>query len=154
MKVHIELTDGLSEDEVIIRCGQVDEKLQKIYRYIMEQSSSVSQIIFYKDNQEFYFPIDEVLFFETEGEFLYAHTGNDEYRIKYRLHELDDILPKHFVRASKSAIVNIHHVYSITRNITASSLIQFKNSHKHVYVSRLYFNVLRQRLNERSIYEK
>lgn len=154
MKVRIELIDDMTEDEVLIRCGQVDDTIQKIHRYILEQSLSCSKMIFYKQNQEFYFPINNVLFFEIDGEHLYAHTANDDYRVKYRLYELDDILPRNFVRASKSTIINIMQVYSITRNLTASSLMKFVNSHKHVYVSRHYYKELRQRLNERSNYEK
>lgn len=154
MKVHIELVDGLSEDEIVIRCDRVDERLQKIHRFILAQSSPVSEIVFYKLNQEFYFPLDHVLFFETEGEHVFAHTRDDDYRIRYRLSELDEMLPRHFIRTSKSGIVNTAQVYSITRNITASSLIQFKDSHKHVYVSRHFYDALRQRLNERSNYEK
>ncbi|HAN20873.1 MAG: DNA-binding protein [Clostridiales bacterium GWF2_36_10] len=154
MKIKIEIVDDLNEDEVLIRCGRVDNTIQKIHQYILEQSLLSSKIIFYKQNQEFYFPLDDVLFFETEGEQIYAHTINDTYRIKYRLYELEEILPKHFVRAAKATIVNILQVYSITRNITASSLIQFIGSHKQVYVSRHYYNNLRQRINERSYYEK
>lgn len=154
MKVRIELVEDLPEDEVLIRCGRVDGTIQKIHRYILEQSSKNLKMIFYKQNQEFYFPINNVLFFETDGEHLYAHTSNDDYRIKYRLYELDGILPRNFVRASKSAIINVLQIHSITRNITASSLVQFVNSHKHVYVSRYYYKELRQRLNERSTYEK
>ena len=154
MKIRIELIDDLSEDEVLIRCGQVDDKIQKIQQYILEQTSASSKMIFYKQNQEFYFSLNNVLFFETDGEHIYAHTTNDEYRIKYRLYELDEILPRYFVRASKSTIINILQVYSIARNITSSSLMEFKNSHKHVYVSRHYYKDVRQRLNERSIYEK
>jgi len=154
VKIKIEIVDDLNEDEVLIRCGRVDNTIQKIHQYILEQSLLSSKIIFYKQNQEFYFPLDDVLFFETEGEQIYAHTINDTYRIKYRLYELEEILPKHFVRAAKATIVNILQVYSITRNITASSLIQFIGSHKQVYVSRHYYNNLRQRINERSYYEK
>jgi len=154
VKIRIELIDDLSEDEVLIRCGQVDDKIQKIQQYILEQTSASSKMIFYKQNQEFYFSLNNVLFFETDGEHIYAHTTNDEYRIKYRLYELDEILPRYFVRASKSTIINILQVYSIARNITSSSLMEFKNSHKHVYVSRHYYKDVRQRLNERSIYEK
>lgn len=150
MKIRIELVDDLTEDEVLIRCGRVDDTIQKIQQYILEQSSFNSKMTFYKENKEFYFPLENILFFETDGEHIYAHTANDEFRIKHRLYELDELLPKYFVRASKSAIINILQVYSITRNLTASSLIQFKNSHKHEYVSRHYYKELRQRLNERS----
>ncbi|MDF2632562.1 MAG: LytTR family transcriptional regulator [Caproiciproducens sp.] len=154
MKIRIEVINDLAEDEVVIRCGRVDDTIQKIHQYILDQSLLSSQITFYKENQEFYFPLNTILFFETEGEHIYAHTVNDAYRIKYRLYELEEILPRSFVRAAKSTIVNVTQVHSITRNLTASSLIQFINSHKQVYVSRYYYQELRQRLNERSTYEK
>lgn len=154
MKIRIELVNDLTEDEVLIRCGRVDDTIQKIHQYILEQSQSGPKITFYKQNQEFYFPLDDILFFETEGEHIYAHTANDAYLIKYRLYELEQMLPRSFVRAAKSTIVNIMQVYSITRNLTASSLVQFIDSHKQVYVSRLYYQELRRRLNERSTYEK
>lgn len=154
MKIRIETVGGLEEDEVIIRCSHVDDTIRKIYQYILEQSSLGPKITFYKQNQEFYFPLEDVLFFETEGEHIFAHTANDAYRIKYRLYELEQMLPRYFVRAAKSTIVNVMQVYSITRNLTASSLIQFFNSHKQVYVSRYYYRDLRQQLDERSTYEK
>jgi len=154
VKIHIELVDNLDENEVLIRCGRVDDTIQKIQQYILKQSSLNPKITFYKENQEFYFPLENVLFFETDGEYIYAHTASDAYRIKYRLYELEEILPQNFVRAAKSTIVNIMQVYSITRNFSASSLVQFINSHKRVYVSRYYYSELRKRLNERSTYEK
>ncbi len=83
MKIHIELVEGLPEDEVLIRCGRVDGTIQKIHQYILEQSSLSPKITFFKQNQEFYFPLDDVLFFETESEHVYAHTESDAYRIKY-----------------------------------------------------------------------
>lgn len=147
MKIHIEVVGDLLEDEVIIRCGRVDDTINKIHQFITEQTQTARKITFYKQNQEFYFPLENVLFFETEGEYIFAHTSNDAYRIKYRLYELEELLPKDFARASKSTIVNIRKVYSITRNLTASSLVEFVGSHKQVYVSRFYFNDLRQRLN-------
>jgi len=146
LKIRIELIENLTEDEVVIRCGQVDHTIQKIHKYLLEQSLLSTKITFYKQNQEFYFPLEDILFFETEGEHIYAHTVDDAYRIKYRLYELEEILPRYFVRAAKATIVNILQMHSIKRNITASSLVQFLNSHKQVYVSRHYYSELRQRL--------
>ena len=154
MKVRIELVDNLAEEEVLIRCGQEDDRIDKIHQFILEQSFSEIKIVFYKENQEFHFPLNDVLFFETEGEHVYAHTITDAYQIKYRLYELEEILPKCFVRVAKSTIINIIQVYSVTRNLSSSSLIQFINSHKQVYVSRYYYKQMRQCLNERSNYEK
>lgn len=150
VKIRIEIVEDLMEDEVLIRCRTVNETVRNIQRVALEQANTGTQITFYKENQEFFFPLDEILFFETEGESIYAHTANDAYQIKYRLYELEQTLPRHFVRAAKSTIVNITRVYSITRNLAASSLVNFTGSHKHVYVSRHYYQQLRERLNERS----
>lgn len=153
MKIRIELRNDLEEDEVLIRCGRVDDTIGKIQQFILEQSSQVGKITLYKQNQEFYVPLGDILFFETEGEHVYAHTADDTYRVKERLYELEEKLPKSFIRAAKGAVLNTKQVYSVARNLTASSLVKFSNSHKQVYVSRYYYKELRQRLNERSRFE-
>ncbi len=150
MKIRIETVEGLSEDEVVIRCGRVDDTIKRIHDYIKQQSLLQTGFTFYKQNKEYYFPLEEVLFFETDEERVYAHTADDAYLIKHRLYELEQLLPPCFVRASKSTIVNSRQVYSIERNLTSSSLLKFVNSHKQVYVSRHYYKLLKQRLNERT----
>lgn len=151
MKVRIEIVDGLPEDEIVIRCARVDEQVQKLQRVISEQGGKAPQLVFYRDGQEFYFPIDEVLFFETEGDQVYAYTKADTYRIKFRLYELEKLLPRHFIRSAKSTIVNTRMIYSIKRDLTASSLIQFAGTHRKVYVSRHYYHALNERMNERGV---
>ena len=150
MKIHIETVDNLAEDEVLIRCARVDSTVQKIHQYILEQASAAPKIVFYRDNQEFYLPLSDILFFETDVEQVYAHTRDSAYRTRYRLYELESMLPPAFVRTSKSSIANTAHIYSITRNLTSSSLVQFSGTHKHLYVSRHYYQALHQRLAERS----
>lgn len=153
MKVRLELTDGTEEDEVVIHCGRVDDRIKSICRYILGNSENGPKITFYKENREYYFPLENILFFETGGEHIYAHTADDAYLIKYRLYELEKILPRSFVRVSKSAVVNIQQIYSVTRNLASSSLIQFTGSHKQIYASRSYFRELQHRLQERSSHE-
>lgn len=66
-----------------------------------------------------------------------------------KLFELEEILPRKFVRVSKSAIVNVKHIYSVERNITSASLICFAGTHKQLYASRSYYKLLKLRLGER-----
>jgi len=150
VKILIEIADGLDEDELIIRCSKMTEQIENIQKYASRQSADAPRIVFFKDTTEYYFPLDEVLFFETSGDSVYAHTPNDNYRIKLRLYELDDMLPGQFVRGSKSAIINTGRINSINKNLASSSLVEFRGSNKHVYVSRRYYSLLRQRLEERS----
>ena len=149
MKLRIEVSEELSDSEVVIRCGRVDDEVQKIQSYIL--SLSAPQLIFYKGQQEFYLPVEDILFFETDGEQVYAHTTNDAYRVKHRLYELESMLPRAFVRASKGTIVNTSRIFAINRNLTSSSRIEFANTHKHIFASRHYYIALKEIMKERSV---
>ncbi len=154
MKIRIEVQTELTEDEIIIRCAEVDDTIRNIQKLIAAQACSGTGIVFYQDDREFYFPPGDVLFFETESETVYAHTASDCFRVKFRLYELETMLGGQFVRVSKSAIINVAHVFAITRNLAASSRVEFRNSRKHLYVSRHYYAALKERLTERNRYEK
>jgi len=147
LKLRIEVSAGLPEDEVIIRCGRVDDVVQKLQNYILSLDNH--RFTFYKGTQEYYLSLDDILFFETEGEQVYGHTLNDVFRVKHRLYELEDMLPRSFIRAAKGTIVNTSHIYAIDRNLTASSQIRFMGTHKHIYVSRHYYSNLKHKMNER-----
>jgi DNA-binding LytR/AlgR family response regulator len=149
VKLRIEITDGKSEDEVIIRCGRVDGTIQKLQEYIL--SLSAPKLTFHKGNQEYYLPLEDILFFETDGEQVFAHTVNDAFKVKHRLYELEEMLPRGFVRAAKGTIVNTGRIYAINRNLTSSSQIVFSGTHKHIYVSRHYYKSLKEKMNERSV---
>ena len=146
MKWRVEVSGGLPEDEVIIRCGRVDDTVRKLQAYI--QRLSGPKLVFYKDQQEFYLPPEDILFFETGGEQVYAHTANDAFRVKHRLYELETMLPPGFARASKGVIVNTARIYAISRNLASSSQIRFAGTHKQVYVSRHYYQSLKQTMKE------
>lgn len=153
MKMRIEYDPSIEEEEIIIKCGKLTEKTKKIEDFIASLNNNSTEINFYSHDKVYFLPLDTILFFETEGTFVNAHTIDSIYKVKYKLYELESILPRNFIRISKSSIVNTKLIYAINHNITSSSLIQFYNSHKQVYVSRFYYKSLRQRLEERRTYE-
>ena len=108
-------------------------------------------MIFFKDGREYYLPVNEILFFETNNNGIDAHTIDDIYKVKYKLYELEENLPDNFIRVSKSTILNVNHIYSIDKNLTSSSIVQFYNTHKKVYVSRYYYKELRRQLERRKL---
>jgi len=149
MKVRIDIDENLKESEIIIRCSKLDERTRKVYDTLMDASKESNHLILYKGSVEYYFPLENILFFETTDNCISAHTVNNVYETTYRLYELEELLPGYFMRVSKSTILNLNHIYSISRNLTASSEIQFMNTHKQVYVSRYYYKSLKCRLEEK-----
>ena len=148
MKINVNIVKDI-EDEIIINCKSIDDNIIKIQNMINNLYDKDYTISFYKDNIEYFFSLDKVLFFETENNSIYAHTIDELFTIKYKLYELERLLPYNFIRISKSTIVNINHIYSIDRNITSSSVIHFYKSHKQVFVSRMYYKILKEKLEER-----
>lgn len=149
MKIRIELDDTVTEEEVIIRCGALSREVQMIQQSLSELSLKNQSFVFYKGDTEYFLPLEEILFFETEEKSICAHTLDNIYQVKYRLYELEEFLPGHFMRISKSTILNTNKVYSIQRNLTASSVVEFQNTHKQVFVSRYYYKPLKNKLEEK-----
>ncbi|PJI07269.1 MULTISPECIES: LytTR family DNA-binding domain-containing protein [Clostridium] len=149
MKLRIELDNKIREDEVIIRCSELTEEIKNIQIMLDDMLSYKKRITFYKGDTEYYISFEKILFFQTEGNGICAHTIDNIYNVKYKLYELEEFLPGYFMRVSKSTILNTNHIYSIKHSITSSSVVEFQNTHKQVYVSRYYYKPLKIKLLEK-----
>lgn len=148
MKITVDIDKNYIENEIVIKCYQINEDIMNLQKLISNYNYSSIDIELFKDNIEFYENVDNIIFFETQDDVIKAHTRNDIFTIKRRLYELEHILPHYFCRISKSAIVNVKEIYSITKNITASSKIEFRNTHKIIFVSRGYFKPLKSKIDD------
>ena len=146
MKIKIEIDEGLPEDEVLIRCRGLTEQISDVQKAVSEVINTSQKFVFYRGNTEYYLTLDEILFFETDSDGINAHTRDNIY-------QLEELLPGSFMRISKSAIVNTSHIYSISRNLTASSVVAFADTHKQVYVSRYYYKPLINKLEEKRLHQ-
>lgn len=151
MKIRIECDEAVEETQILIRCRELDEQITHIQQLLTEAAKQERQFVFYKGDTEFYLPLQDVLFLETDGRVIQVHTRDDIYQTDYKLYELEELLPGNFMRVSKSAILNTDHVYSITRSISSSGVVQFRSSYKQVYVSRMYYKPLKSKLEEKRI---
>lgn len=154
MKIRIEIEEGIAEEEVVIRCRGLTKEVTAIQRAVSNLANLTERFPFYQGNTEYYLPLEEILFFETDEKGVCAHTGNELYRTKYKLYELEGLLPVSFMRVSKSTILNTEHIYSINRNLTASSVVAFDGTHKQVFVSRYYYKPLISKLEEKRFYHE
>lgn len=149
MKINIEFDESLTENEIIIRCASLNEEIHRLQTAVSDVALGSKKLVCYQEETEYYIPLDDILFFETEAGRMNAHTKNQVYTIKRKLYELEEALPGAFMRVSKSTILNTNHIYSITKNLTASSVVEFAGTHKQVYVSRYYYKPLKFKLEEK-----
>lgn len=151
MKIKIEIDDGLAEEEIVIRCKSLNEDVISIQKRITDAVNSRMQLEVTRGEKEYYITIDEILFFETDSSGVVVHTANQIYETKYRLYELEDLLPGNFIRVSKSTILNSARVRAIHKNITGASEVEFNGTTKKVFVSRNYLKLLLEKLEEKRL---
>lgn len=140
--------DASGEDEVVIRYTVYDESVARLEAAVRDALSEEKRIVLFRDSAEFYFPAKEILFFETDGRKVVAHTARDLYYCKDKLLTLEQILPRYFIRSSKSGIVNGAAVFSVRRGLTGVSEVGFRGTTKTAYVSRSYYKSFMDYLNE------
>lgn len=148
MKIKIEIDEQLNEDEITIRCRELNDQIEQLQKAVREISASSQRYVFQKGESQYYLSLDEILFFEADDHRIYAHTKKDVYETRYKLYELEKLLPSYFLRVSKSTVINMRSVLSIKKNLTSASLIEFRNSDKVTYASRSYYKLLEMRMQE------
>lgn len=150
MKVRVEIDEDVHDTEIVIRCAGLDDEVKKLREMIVHTSKKAT-VEFFKGDCQYYFDIDDVLFFETCEKRVVAHTADDMFTVNKKLYELEEVLPGQFIRISKSCIINVNHIYSIEHSLTSASEVSFAKSAKCVYVSRNYYKELKKRIGERRI---
>ena len=150
MKIRLDISSEYQEKEVIIRANKKDEEVAEILRNLQDIDTKLHNINGYLDNTVYSLSTQDILFFETNDRNVYAHTKDNAFLIHYRLYELEENLPDNFLRVSKSSILNVDEVKSLTQSVMGN-LIQFRDSYKQIYVSRRFLKKLKLKLNQRKV---
>lgn len=100
-----------------------------------------------KDNSLHKVPLENILLFETEGRKTIAVMKSGRYEIKKTLSQLEELYSKKsFLRVSKSTLVNLTKVISITPDVDRTLLATLTGK-VTVHVSRKHANEFKERIN-------
>lgn len=143
MKIIIEDIKQGEEDEIVIRCNQLDDSiLQMIYGVKMNQNKLVGthngklQIIDPKD----------VFYFESVDNKVFIYCEKQVYESKLKLYEIEEQYEKtDFFRASKSIILNLSKIKNLSPAFNGRFEALLKNKEK-VIISRQFVPVLKKKL--------
>ena len=146
MRLRIEETDG--EEEVVIYCRKRNDRVARIERAVEGILLRDGEMILTLNGNEHYVPKKDILFFETDGGRITAHTREYMFYVSGTLQGIEKALPYGFVRASKSCIVNASEICALSKNFTGLGEVLFKKSEKRAFVSRSCYKELKQRIYE------
>ena len=143
MKVTILEKKVDEEDELIVRCDYLDESLTK---FINQFKTGKGKMNFYKDSKIVFIEPEEVLYFESVDDKVFAYTKDSVYETKSKLYQLEAELPATiFFRANKAVIVNLDKIDSLAPVFGGRFEAVLENGYK-VMISRNYLNTLKELL--------
>ena len=126
MKLTIEQSEEFDEPEITIKCGMMDDRLESIIRHIRLNMFSVTGV---KDGVTKVLSLGEIFYFDSIDERTFIYLESDVYECSMKLYELEEQLAKaHFVRISKSCIVNIMKLDSVRPMLTAATRPSWKTA--------------------------
>ncbi len=139
------LIDENAEEEIIIRCKAPTEEVFRIQTLL---ATDMRELELSLGEETYFIETKSILFFETVGNKTAAHTKNKMYYTEKKLYELEEILPKSFMRISKSCIANTSAICSIKRELTGICEARFPDTPKKIYISRSYYKAFKDKINE------
>ena len=143
MKVTILEKKADEEDELIVKCDYLDESLTKL---INQFKTGKGKMNFYKDGKIVFVEPEEVLYFESVDDTVFAYTKDSVFETKSKLYQLEEELPASiFFRANKAVIVNLDKIDSLAPVFGGRFEAVLENGYK-VGVSRNYLSTLKELL--------
>ncbi len=136
MKVSIRKIDDCSEEQVVIECVRVTPEIEEIRAYAMTRGKGLAGLS--DDGQRERIALEDVYYFEAVDEKCFACTEKKVYEIKQRLYEAEKTYADfYFVRCSKSVVLNLMKLDSISPALAGRYTAHMKNGEKLI-ISRKY----------------
>lgn len=143
MKITItDRADG-EEDEIIIRCRQMDEQLLKL---VYALKSGQEKLTAMRDGNIVQAAPKDVYYFEAVDNKVFLYMEKAVFETKYKLYELEErFAGTDFLRVSKSVILNLAKVGHLSPGFSGRFEATMKNGEK-IVISRQYVPVLKAKL--------
>lgn len=143
MKITILDTIPSEEDEIIIKCQNLSEDIQNLLQKLKQGNTKIAG---HSEDGIHLLEPDEIYYFETVDNKVFACCKKEVYEVREKLYILEDMLPvESFMRASKSAILNLNKVKSLSPAFGGRFEAVLDNGEKTI-ISRQYVPVLKERL--------
>lgn len=141
MKIEVNVDTSLDDILVKINTPHMSDEINNIIRKLSEKSIVLTGI---KDEKTYLIDENRIQVIYSENKKVYASTEDMNFKLNYRLYELENILDKtKFIRVSNSAIINIYQVDNFEATINGTVTIHLKNGMKE-YISRRYLKKVKE----------
>lgn len=143
MKITIQDRPDGEEDEIIIRCRHLDDRMLKMIYALKEGQERLTVL---RDGRFFQILPKDIYYFEAVDNKVFAYLEQEVCECKYKLYELEQRFAETgFFRATRSTIVNLSRVKSFSPAFNGRFELLMKNDERLI-VSRQYVPELKAKL--------
>lgn len=126
------IIDKNKEEEVIVIAHERHELVEKIEKLVFNNDKELTG---YLDDEIIILDISKIACFISSDNNVYALVGENRYRVKKRLYQIEEILDGDFIKINQSCIANINQISRFKASFNGFLEVIFKNGYKD-YVSR------------------
>lgn len=137
---------GEEVPEVVeIKCHRVNAQVSEIVAFVQSRQGQISGFC---DGMQYEIPIINLYYMEAVDNRVFLYSAKQVYETKQKLYELENLFSeKHFLRISKSVIVNLMKIKAIKPAMNGRFTAVLQNG-EEVIISRKYVSALKKRLKE------
>ena len=127
-----------------IHCHCISDEVREIIAFV---KSRQGQLTGTADERQYEIAVSDIFYIEAVDNKTFLYTKDKVYETKQKLYELEKILSqKHFLRVSKSTLLNLMKVSSIKPAINSRFFIAVLFSGEQVVITRKYVPELKKAL--------
>lgn len=139
MKITIETPEPDAEDEIIVRCRELNDDLIKLLYQLKEGQNRITG---YQGKEIVQLLPKEIYYFEAVDNKVFAYCEQQIYDVRLKLYEVH--IPD-FIRVSKSVVLNLSKINSISPLFNGRFEAKLNNGEK-IIISRQYIPDLKKAL--------
>jgi len=142
LKITIKQPPIGAEEEIIVLCHNMSPELLNALNAIKAPSN---MLVAYIDNDIHRLKPSDVFYFEAVDKKTFVYCESEVYESKLKLYELDELAMSDFFRISKSVIVNLSKIKSLSPSFSGRVEAVLTNKER-VIISRQYVSELKKAL--------
>lgn len=143
MKVTINENTKLQEDEIIINCAYMDERMKKLADFVRQFAFSLEGEL---EGKFYQIPIDELYYIDTVDGKTFLYDSEHAYCSRQTLAALEQkLIHTTFLRISKSCLMNVAQLQCVEPYVNHRMQAELKNGER-LLISRNYIEGLKEKL--------
>ena len=130
-------------EEVEIRCHEMTEEVREIVAFVKTRQGQLTGI---QEGKQFEIAVSDLAYVEAVDNKVFLYTQKQGYETRQKLYELEELLrEKHFLRVSKSLLLNLMKVQSIRPAMNGRMMAVLRGG-EEIIITRKYVAELKKAL--------